>query len=289
LQRWRTRPAWHAALGESEEKLLALLHLRFPGESDLDTEHFLTVFGEQRRKFIEVLRQFDSDEWAAPTRCREWSAHDVVRHMCDVTAYLPSAGDHTFDLAAGFDPRITPRKWLSASADEEPAGTVARLASRTEEMLAVTRGWLRAGRQFDVWLPFGLVDWRVLMLHLFWDSWIHERDVLLARAAEHPTSGAATGYATAYGLFIAAAVAAMFGEQVCHTLELSGPGGGTYDVNSESGLTLSVTRGSVPGPPAAQVADALAGREVAAQVLGALPAGPRTTLTRLAEFFNAPV
>jgi hypothetical protein len=281
--------ACHVALGESEEKLLALLHLRFPGESDLGAEHLLKVFSEQRRQFIEVLRQFDSDDWAAPTRCHEWSAHEVVRHMCDVTAHIPSPDDHTFDLAAGFDPRITPGQWLSASAGEEPADTVARLASRTEEMLALSHDWLRAGRRFDVWLPFGLVDWRVLTLHVFWDSWIHERDVLLARAAEHPTSDEATGYATAYGLFIAAAVAAMFGEQVCHQLELSGAGGGIYDLNSKNGVALSVTRGSVPGPPAAQVADALAGREVAAAVLGALPAGPRTTLAHLGEFFNAPV
>jgi uncharacterized protein (TIGR03083 family) len=268
---------------------LALLNLRVPGESDLDTGHLLTIFGEQRQQFVEVLRQFGPDDWAAQTRCHEWSAHDVVRHMGDITAYIPGAGDHTFDLAAGFDPRITPREWLSASADEEPADTLARLTTRTEEMLALTRGWLRADRRFDVWLPFGPVDWRVLTLHLFWDSWIHERDVLLAQGAEHPTSDEATGYATAYGLFIAAAVAAMFGEQLCHRLELSGAGGGIYDLNSEDGVALSVTRGSASGPPAAQVADALAGREAPAAVLGALPAGPRTTLTRMGEFFNTPV
>ncbi|MCW2932503.1 MAG: hypothetical protein JWM19_3465 [Actinomycetia bacterium] len=268
---------------------MALLNLRVPGESDLDTEHLLEVFGQQRRRFVEVLRRFGPDDWAAPTRCGEWSAHDVVRHMCDITAYIPSAGDHTFDLAAGFDPRITPREWLSVSADEEPADTLARLSTRTEEMLALTQGWLRAGTRFDVWLPFGPVDWRVLMLHLFWDSWIHERDVLLARAAEHPTSDEATGYATAYGVFIAAAVAAMFGERVRHQLELSGAGAGIYDLNSEDGVALSVTRVSTSGPPAAQVADALAGRGMAAAVLGALPADTRTTLTRMGEFFNAPV
>lgn len=275
--------------GEPEENLVALLTLRVPGEGDLDIEHLLQVFGEQRRQFAEVLRQFGPDDWAAPTRCQEWSAHDVVRHMCDGTAYIPSPGDHTFDLAAGFDPRITPRAWLSASADEEPAETLARFAFQTEEQIALARGWMTAGRQFDAWLPFGLVDWRVVMLHLFWDSWLHERDVLLPRGAEHPTSDEATRYATAYGLFIAAAVAAMLGQHVCHRIELSGAGGGTYDLNSEGGIALSVTRGSSSGPPAAQVADALAGRQVAAVVFGALPAGSRTALACMGEFFNAPV
>jgi uncharacterized protein (TIGR03083 family) len=268
---------------------LALLSLRTVGECDLDAEHLLEVFSDQRRRFVEVLRQFDPGDWAAPTRCGAWSAHDVVRHLCDVTEYVPIAGDRTFDVAAGFDPRITPRGWLSASDSEKPAATLTRLITRTEEMLALARSRLEAGSRFIVWLPFGPVDWTVQTLHLFWDSWIHERDVLLAQGVEHPTTDEATGYATAYGLFIAASVAAMFGEHVRHTLELSGTGGGIFDLSSEDGVALSMTRVSVPGLPAAQVADALAGREAAAAVLDGLPASARTPLTRLAEFFNAPV
>jgi uncharacterized protein (TIGR03083 family) len=268
---------------------LALLSLRTVGECDLDAEHLLKVFSDQRRRFVEVLRQFDLADWAAPTRCREWSAHDVVRHMCDVTAYIPSADDRTFDLAAGFDPRITPRGWLSASASEKPATTLTRLITRTEEMLALTRSRLEAGSRFIVWLPYGPMDWTVLTLHLFWDSWLHERDVLLAQGVEHPTSDEAAGYATAYGLFITASVAAMFGEHVRHTLELSGAGGGIFDLSSEDGVALSMTPACVPGLPAAQVADALAGREAAAAVLDGLPASVRTPLTRMGEFFNDPV
>ena len=45
------------------------------------------------------------------------------------------------------------------------------------------------------------MDWTVFVLHAFWDSWLHERDILLARGTGHPTDDDATGYATAYGLF----------------------------------------------------------------------------------------
>lgn len=55
------------------------------------------------------------------------------------------------------------------------------------------------------------MDWTVRALHGLWDSWLHERDVLLPRGIEHPADGDATVYATAYGLFIAAAVASVFG------------------------------------------------------------------------------
>ena len=112
------------------------------------------------------------------------------------------------------------------------------------------------------------MDWTVLMLHAFWDSWIHERDVLLARGTEHPTDGDATAYATAYGLFIAAAVASMFGDRVQEKLTLGGDGGGVFELDSRGAVTFTVNRVTTTGPPAAEVADALAGRAPVAAVLG---------------------
>src|SRR5262249_25264259 len=160
---------------------------------------------EQRQRFAAVLRGFGPGDWAAPTRCTEWSAHDVVRHLCDGTMKLAAAGpdDRTLDLAAGFDPRITPRGWPAVSAVEAPAATFRRFLETTGELLVVARGRLASSHRFDVRLPYGPVEWTVLMLHGFWDSWIHERDVLLARGREHPTDDDATVYATGYGLFIA--------------------------------------------------------------------------------------
>jgi hypothetical protein len=130
--------------------------------------------------------------------------------------------------------------------------------------------------------------WTVLVFHGFWDSWLHERDVLLARGTEHPASDDATGYAVAYGLFIAAAVASVFGDPVRDKLTLGGDGGGIFDLDSRGAVTLTVTRVTTAGPPAAQVTDALAGRGPAA-ALGGLPASPRAALSHLAEFFNTPV
>lgn len=126
------------------------------------------------------------------------------------------------------------------------------------------------------------------MLHGFWDSWLHERDVLLARGTKHPTSDDATFYATAYGLFIAAAVASMFGDPVQEKLSLGGDGGGIFDLDSCGAVTLTVTHLTAAGPPADQVTDALAGRAQTAAVLGGLPANSRAALSHFAEFFNAP-
>lgn len=126
-------------------------------------------------------------------------------------------------------------------------------------------------------------------LHGFWDSWIHERDVLLARGTEHPTGHDATGYAAAYGVFMAAAVASMFGDQVQEKLRLGGNGGGVFDLDTRAAVTLTVTPVTTAGPSAAQVTDALAGRTQTAAVLGDLPASSRAALLRMANFFNTPV
>jgi uncharacterized protein (TIGR03083 family) len=266
------------------------LLLRTAGACGLDPQHLLEVFGEQRRRFVAVLRGFGPDDWAAPTRCADWSAHDVVRHLCDGNAIAAGAGpdDRTLDLTAGFDPRITPRGWLTASAGESPEATLSRFETTTEKVLALLRARLAQGRRFDVRLPYGPMDWTVFVLHGFWDSWLHERDVLLARGTEHPTSDDATGYAVAYGLFISAAVASLFGDPVRDKLTLGGDGGGIFDLDSRGAVTLTVTRVITAGPPAAQVTDALAGRGPTA-ALGDLPTSSRAALSHLAEFFNTPV
>ncbi len=267
------------------------LLLRTAGACDIAPDHLLEVFGGQRQRFVAVLRGFGSANWAAPTRCADWSAQDVVRHLCDTSAKVAGAGpdDRTLDITAGFDPRITPRGWLAASADESPDATLRRYLATTEEVLALLRAWLACRRRFDVRLPYGPMDWTVLVLHVFWDSWLHERDILLARATGHPTDHDATFYATAYGVFIAAAMAPMFGDQVQEKLTLGGAGGGVFQVNGRGPVEVTATRATTAGPPAAQVADALAGRAPTATVLGDLPARSRAALSHLASFFNTPV
>ena len=196
--------------------------------------------------------------------------------------------DGTLDITAGYDPRITPREWLTASAGESPQATLGRFVATTEELFVLVRDRLAQSHRFDVRLPYGPMDWTAGVLHGFWDSWTHERDVLLARGTQHPTDGDATVYATAYGLFIAAAVASMSGDQVHQKLRLGGDGGGIFDLDICGGVTLSVNRLTTAGPPAAEVADALAGRSQVAAVLGDLPANSRAALSRMANFFSTP-
>ena len=70
-------------------------------------------------------------------------------------------------------------------------------------------------------------------------------------------------------------VAAAFGDPVRDKLTLGGDGGGVFDLDTHGDVTLTVTPATAAGPPAAEVADALAGRAQTAAVLGGLPASSR--------------
>jgi uncharacterized protein (TIGR03083 family) len=265
------------------------LILSTEGACCFDPQHLLAVFTRQRHRFAAVLAGFTASDWAARTRCADWSAHDVVRHLCDCNASLGGTDHRLLDPAAGFDPRTSPRQWPAILASESPGASLARFLDTTRDLLALARDRLDRGQRYDVRLPYGPMDWTVLLLHGFWDSWLHERDILLARGSEQPTDADATGYATAYGLFIAAAVAAMFGSPVPHQqLTLSGDGGGVFDLDTGDAVILTVTRAAVAGPPAAQVADALGGRAPIPAILSHLPASTRTALSYMADFFNTP-
>ena len=279
-------PAQRAAAQQRSPELL----LRTTGGCELNPGRLLEVFGRQRQRFAAVLRDFGPGDWSAPTRCAAWSAHDVVRHLCDGSMKLAAIrpDDRTLDLGAGFDPRITPRGWPAISATESPGATLTRFLTSTDELLALARDRLARGHRFDVYLPYGPMDWTVLVLHGFWDSWLHERDILLARDREHPTDGDATRYAAGYGLFMAAVVAAMSGRPVQQRLELGGRGGGVFDVDCRGAVTLSVTQAYTAGPPAAETADALAGRSPIAAVLGDLPASSRAALARMGTSSTPP-
>jgi uncharacterized protein (TIGR03083 family) len=103
------------------------------GACDLAPDRLLAVFRRQRQRFAAVLREFGPGDWAAPTRCAAWSAHDVVRHLCDGSMKLAAVGpdDRALDLSTGFDPRITPRSWpapLAAVLGDLPASSCAALA-----------------------------------------------------------------------------------------------------------------------------------------------------------------
>jgi uncharacterized protein (TIGR03083 family) len=138
----------------------------------------------QRTRFADELSALDETEWRVSSRCDGWTVQDVVAHLTSVNQFWALsitaglAGEPTRFLAE-FDPVATPAQMVEAVRSWSAAETLERfLASNVALADAVAAidgdSWLVLGEA-----PPGHVTLRALGMHALWDSWIHERDVLL--------------------------------------------------------------------------------------------------------------
>jgi uncharacterized protein (TIGR03083 family) len=138
----------------------------------------------QRRRVADVLATLDPEQWAWPSRCAGWSAQDVVAHLvhtnqaweASITAGLAGAPTRMF---RSFDPVATPPRLVEAMRGWTPSAVLARFEETTESLASVVDGLDDAAWSLTGESPLGHVGLAVVALHGLWDSWVHERDVLL--------------------------------------------------------------------------------------------------------------
>lgn len=266
------------------------IELRTDAASTFDRSGFLEAVADHHVRFVAQLRALTPQEWAAPSRNADWNVQDTVRHLCDTSVLVRDhVAARTDPFPPGFDPRTTPREWLEGSAGETPGETLARLESVTEDVVKMSREAVAEGLELEMHAPYGPVDWSVLLLHWFWDRWVHERDVLAPFGRPGVTGDDGSFLATAYALFVAGAVARLFGLQTEVSLALSGTGGGRFTLQVGDTAVLSATPGSQDGPEAAAVGDALSGRGAPLTDLVPLTDEQASALGALGVFFTTPV
>ncbi len=151
----------------------------------------LEPLARQRRRLVRVLGELSDDQWHAPSRCVGWSVQDVAAHLVTVNQFWTlsvragRSGSPTRYLE-GFDPVDTPARLVHDMRHLTPGSVLAQLAASTDELLG-----LLAGLDDDGWsalaeTPLGHVPVRLLASHALWDSWVHERDVVLPLGASLP-------------------------------------------------------------------------------------------------------
>ena len=139
----------------------------------------------QRQRLADALADFDADQWAAPSRCEGWSAQDVITHLVSTNQFWAIsisagvAGEPTRFLAT-FDPVASPAKMVDKARGQEPAtvleGFVESNLALAAALASVDDGaWCTTVAE----APPGHVALRAVALHALWDSWVHERDILL--------------------------------------------------------------------------------------------------------------
>ena len=90
----------------------------------------------QRRRLVDTLGRFDSDQWEQPTRCDGWTAREVVVHLDTTNSFW------SFSIRAGlagspstfladFDPVATPVALVDA-VEDPPEVVLERFAGSTE-------------------------------------------------------------------------------------------------------------------------------------------------------------
>lgn len=200
----------------------------------------------QRQRLPEVLRDVPLAAWGARSRCAEWNVHQVVRHLCDTTLKATSLlrGASATEVGAmDMDPRTTPLGWMSRSAEETPQATLEVFDTATADLLSALEDRAEGGPADVEWV-YGTVPWSVGVLHLFWDAWLHERDILIPLEQRQHSTEAESTAAGIYGLIMAALPILAIGGGFDETVQLTGTGGGSFrlrvDADPEHGRAFSL-------------------------------------------------
>lgn len=262
------------------------------GHDDVE-ERVVAAFLDQRARILATAGTIDTDEWNRPSRCSAWTAHQLLLHVLGATAAcrMTLTGEREV-FAGGFDPNSGPASFVDRRTGEPVAQTLADLEAEIAGAAAAIdslRGAEPTPTRTAVW--GAQVDWRLFLIHMYWDGWLHERDLLLPLGRPAPTSDAEAELAAAYGLHSAGIMNGLTGNPIDITVCLSGTGAGIYTVFADGG-DVRVT----VDPHAAdetvmgnvlEVSDAIAGRPPAlVEVLDA-PPDVVEPLSRLAAFLNA--
>jgi uncharacterized protein (TIGR03083 family) len=138
----------------------------------------------QRRRLVAELGALDDAQWATPSRCEGWTVQDVIVHLEGTNAFwgysigCGLAGEPS-QLLATFDPVASPAQMVRDAGSQAPGAVLERFATscdRLERAFAALDddGWAAMAEA-----PPGHLSISLVAHHALWDSWVHERDVLL--------------------------------------------------------------------------------------------------------------
>jgi len=137
----------------------------------------------QRRRFVEMTRSLADEQWEHASRCEGWTVRHVAGHLSTTNFYWEAsiraglAGDPTRFLT-NFDPVASPAQ-AAEELTADPAAIVDTLSTTTESLAACVAELSETDWSTLAEAPPGHVSIDCVAHHALWDSWIHERDVML--------------------------------------------------------------------------------------------------------------
>lgn len=176
-----------------------------PMEAPATAGEVVAAWMQHRRRLRTWLHELPPEAWDRPTRCGGWTTTSLVEHLISGAQFLgytlhQSARGTGTNLLAAFDPQRTPAAAAAQFKGKSKSDLLATLdgvdARVAEELAAEGRDW-----EGPAEAPPGLVCARLSVNHFLFDSWVHERDLMLP-AGESPAvvpneTSAVLGYVVA--------------------------------------------------------------------------------------------
>jgi len=179
--------------------------------TNLTADELTGVLAAHHDRVITGWQALTPEQWEQPSRNTTWTAHETARHVADCMDRVAGMilGAPSPAAAGPFDPRETPEIWLAASADHAPAQTIERFANAAPLFRAEAAERVNAGDTSTGMTVYGPAHWSVNVVHVFWDSWLHERDIMLPLGLPAESTPDEQRLASIYGLLMAMVPARM--------------------------------------------------------------------------------
>jgi len=143
-----------------------------------------TALVRQRGRLAKSLRGLSTEEWNTPSRCGGWTVQDVVEHLVGVNRFWSLSiraglrGEPT-RLLASFDPVRIPAAMVAAARGASASATLDSFQATNAELGTLIGSLTDADWDKLAEAPPGHLAMRAVALHALWDSWVHERDILV--------------------------------------------------------------------------------------------------------------
>lgn len=162
-----------------------------PMRVEADEEEPARAWRSHRSRLRGWVDALPDEEWSGSTRCEGWDVSGLVRHLASGSQFLGhtlhrARSSEATTLLRGFDPHTTAQaaaSMLGELSPQEARDTLSAMDARVERELVGLEG---TGWSLLAEAPPGNVPAHLSVSHFLFDSWVHERDLVLPRG-ETPT------------------------------------------------------------------------------------------------------
>jgi uncharacterized protein (TIGR03083 family) len=142
----------------------------------------------QRRRLAMMLTGLSDEQWSHPSRCDGWSCRDVIVHLESTNPFWSASissgvGGAPTQFLASFDPVASPAQMVATS-DVSADELLNRFIVSSEAFAALLSSLGDGDWAMLAEAPPGHISVSAVAHHALWDSWVHERDVLLPLGIE---------------------------------------------------------------------------------------------------------